>query len=352
MTLKANKKHPPLETEKSTGGSSPERKLANQGSTTAQQTERISLVVCTLNEESNIADCISSASGVDEIVVADDGSTDATVQIAKSIGARIFRRRDWSIKTTQEDVKKFVARFGWEPAFTDGYRIRNGHLEAREGIGAASNDWVLSLDADERVTWDLPRLKTQVLPNADQVSSQFVHSHNADGTPTRVSTINKLFRKSLALIDARVHTCLIPTGRIVETDLMRIDHYQKPGHTQPYVLAILEYSVLADDDQRSRFYLGREYYYQHQYDRALTLLNLYLTHATWQKEIAQARLYAARCYWESGRGDQARESCLQAVLLNPEHKEALQLMSELYFEPWSHKWRHHAEVATDEDILF
>jgi len=317
-----------------------------------QQTEPISLVVCTLNEESNIEACIRSASGVDEVVVADDGSTDDTAKIAGSMGAKVFRRHDWSVKATQDDVDRFVERFGWPPSFVAGDRIRNGHLEAREGISHASHDWVLSLDADERVSWDLPRLRAEVLPHADQVASQFVHSHGEDGSPVRVSTINKLFRRSLARIEARTHTCLIPVGRIVETDLMRIDHYQKPGHAQSYVLPIMEYSVLVDDDQRSRFYLGREYYYHRQYDRALKLLDLYLTHATWVKEIGQARLYAARCYWESGRGDQARESCIQALILNPEHREVLQLMSELYFEPWSHKWKHHADVATDEDILF
>ena len=325
----------------------------HESMTSLPPTERVSLVVCTLNEAANIAACIKSAVGADEIVVADDGSTDATIKIAKSLGARVFRRQDWSIKATQENVDKFTKRFGWAPAFIPGHRIRNGHMEAREGISFASNDWVLALDADERVTWDLPRLKAEVLPNADQVISEFVHSHNKDGSPMRVSTITKLFRKKLANIQARTHTCLLPAGRLVKTKLMRIDHYQAPGHTQSYVLPIMEYSVLVDDDQRSRFYLGREYYYRHQHDRALTLFDLYLKHATGHmSEIGQARLYTARCYWESGRGNQARESCMQALLINPEHKEALYLMAELYYEPWSHKWRHHAEVATDEDILF
>ena len=321
------------------------------------QPEKISLVVCTLNEASNIEACIRSATGVDEIVVADDGSTDGTVKIAESLGARVFRRSDWSTRATQDDVDRFTARFGWAPAFTAGHRIRNGHLEAREGVMAASHDWVLALDADERVRWDLPRLKEKVLPQADQVISQFVHSHNADGSPVKITFITKMFRKSLARIEARTHTCLLPIGRCLKTGLVRIDHYQAPGHTQSYVLPILEYSVLIEDDQRSRFYLGREYYYKRQHNRALTLLDLYLRDATGHiPEIGQARLYAARCYWEdgSGRGDLARKSCLEALVLNPEHKEALQLMASpgFYHEPWSHKWQHHADVATDEDVLF
>ena len=316
--------------------------------------EKITACISTFNEESNIAACIASVAGVDDIVVGDDGSTDRTVEIAKSCGARVFRRRDWAAKTTQEDVDKFTARFGWAPEFVAGSRIRNGHLEARETIGAASSDWVVVPDADERVTWDLPVIRA-LLPVADQITCDFVHSHDADGRPVKVSYITKMFRRSVSRIDARTHTCLIPYGRILRTSAMRIDHWQRPGHTQGYVLPILEYSVLVDDDQRSRFYLGREYYYRRQYDRALALFDLYLKAATGHiPEIAQARLYAARCYWEdgSGRGDQARESCMQALVLNPEHKDALYLMAEMYHEPWKHKWRHHADVATDEDILF
>ena len=67
---------------------------------------------------------------------------------------------------------------------------------------------------------------------------------------------------------------MFPAGVILKTNLLRIDHYQKP-HVQTHVMPTMEYSVLTDDDQRSRFYLGREYYYYHHYDgrsRCLTFI--------------------------------------------------------------------------------
>ena len=314
-------------------------------------TEKISAVICTYNEEANIADCIRSVAGADEVVVADDGSTDKTVEIAESFGARVFRRKDWSEKATLTDEVNFEARFGWAPAFKAGDRIRNGHLESTEAINAARNDWVVVPDADERVSWNLTLLR-ELLPVADQIVSEFVHSHDQFGNPGRVSTITKLFRQSVTKVDGRTHGCVIPAGRILQTNAMRVDHYQRDGHDQSYVLPILEYSVVKDDDQRSRFYLGREYNSCGEYERALVVLGLYLRDATWQPEIEKARLYQASCYWHLQRGDEARAAALQAVLLNPDDSEALQMMSELYHEPWKSKWAYIAGHATNKDVLF
>jgi glycosyltransferase involved in cell wall biosynthesis len=87
---------------------------------------RLSVVVVTLNEERNIVDCLRSAPFADEIVVLDSRSEDRTVELA----------RDFTDKVYLTDF--------------EGY----GKLK-REAVEKATGDWILSIDADERVTPDL-----------------------------------------------------------------------------------------------------------------------------------------------------------------------------------------------------
>ena len=106
---------------------------------------QISLVVNTLNEENSIKDCINSASKwVDEIIVCDMQSEDKTVEIASSLGAKII------------------------------YHERTGFVEPARfhAISEASHEWVLVLDADEKLTDGLgQRLRDVVAENrVDAVS--------------------------------------------------------------------------------------------------------------------------------------------------------------------------------------
>jgi glycosyltransferase involved in cell wall biosynthesis len=88
--------------------------------------EKLSVIVITRDEEYNIVECLESVKWVDEIVVVDDFSRDATVEIARRYTDLIFQRK------------------------LDGYGRQKNFA-----IGKATNNWILNIDADERVTLEL-----------------------------------------------------------------------------------------------------------------------------------------------------------------------------------------------------
>ena len=84
----------------------------------------LSVIVIAKNEETAIGSCLKSVAWADERIVLDGGSTDATVAIARALGARVETAADW-------------------PGFG---------LQKNRALALASGDWVLSLDADEQVS--------------------------------------------------------------------------------------------------------------------------------------------------------------------------------------------------------
>ena len=89
-------------------------------------TVQISAVIITLNEQEDIEDAIRSLDWADEILVIDSGSSDHTGDIARSLGARVITN-PW-------------------PGFSD---------QKQFAVDNATNDWIFSLDADERVSDEL-----------------------------------------------------------------------------------------------------------------------------------------------------------------------------------------------------
>ena len=105
---------------------------------------QLSVVIITFNEEANIGRTLESvqplvAEGKGEIIVVDSGSTDRTVEIAKSFGAKVF----------MEEWKGFAA-------------------QKNSAIDKAAGNWILLLDADEEVSSEIAASVSKYLPIADK----------------------------------------------------------------------------------------------------------------------------------------------------------------------------------------
>ena len=105
---------------------------------------KVSVTIITKDEEADIGAALASVGWADEIIVVDSHSRDRTVDIAKAANARVIVR-EWPGYIAQ---KNFAA-------------------------DQASHDWILSLDADERVTPDLARDVQRALQNPTHAAYDF-----------------------------------------------------------------------------------------------------------------------------------------------------------------------------------
>ena len=163
---------------------------------------RLSIAIITLNEQANLPDCLASVAFADEIVVVDGGSHDRTCDIARAAGARVIDAPDWQ-------------GFG---------------VQKNRAIDACSGDWVLSIDADERVPEKLrgeilsalrePAFDVYEIPRCSYYCGRFMR--HSGWWPDRV---RRVFRRGTARFsNAPVHESL-QTDRVIGRLQNPIEHW-------------------------------------------------------------------------------------------------------------------------------
>jgi len=171
----------------------------------------LSVILITRNEEANLDDCLASLEGIaQQIVVVDTNSTDRTLEIAKNYGATLAQPLDWP---------------GFGP-------------QKNRALDLATGDWVLSLDADERLT---PALKSEILtavnhsahvdcfaiPRLSWYCGRFIR--HSGWSPDYV---DRLFKRGTARFsDDLVHERLIPNGQVAKLNNPML-HYSFMNYSQ------------------------------------------------------------------------------------------------------------------------
>ena len=109
----------------------------------------LSVIITTFNEEINVAECIESVAWADEILLVDSFSTDQTVEIARRFPIVILEREYFGS----------AAQKNW-------------------ALDRVQHDWVLIVDADERVPEQLAREIVTVLARSPQVNGYYIRREN------------------------------------------------------------------------------------------------------------------------------------------------------------------------------
>jgi glycosyltransferase involved in cell wall biosynthesis len=177
---------------------------------------RLSAIIITWNEARNIVACLNSLKFCDERIVVDCGSDDATVALAQANSARVVVR-PWQ-------------GFGAQKNFA---------------LSLAAGDWILSIDADERVNEQLASDIIEALQSPRFDAYEFPRLSSFCGRAMRHSGwypdyVLRLFRRGVGrFTDVKVHErviCERPIGRLsaplihhpvlrLEDALSRVDRY-------------------------------------------------------------------------------------------------------------------------------
>ncbi len=110
----------------------------------------LSVVISAYNEEKKLGDCLDSVSFADEVIVIDNESTDATAEIAKKHGATVIKRKNNLMLNVNKNF----------------------------GFTKAKHEWILSLDADERIPEELAIEIAQTIENKDALQGYWISRRN------------------------------------------------------------------------------------------------------------------------------------------------------------------------------
>ncbi len=241
----------------------------------------VSLCMIVKNEEAVLARCLDSIrDAVDEIVIVDTGSTDATKEIAARYTDKIY---DFA----------WIDDFGAARNFS---------------FSRASMEFAMWLDADDILTkWDRAaflRLKdSPAWDNADVVMMRYNTAFDEQGRPVFSYYRERLVRLNVPHVwKGRVHEAIACSGRTVYAEGVAVTHQSVKTSYSDRNLRIYERQIQEGEplSARDRFYYGRELYYHRHYERAIRVLNEFLADEQgWMENKIEACKILSYCTQET-----------------------------------------------------
>ena len=301
----------------------------------------LSLCMIVRDEEAFLPRCLESVkNAVDEMIIVDTGSEDRTVEIAESYGAKVYRHP-------------------WRDSFS----------EARNyGLQFATGDWILQLDADERLEQeDIPLLRRLI--GSDRYNGILVAIYNfpsglspsGRGLDGEISKFyyERVFRRGKAHYEGIVHNQVVLEGKRMPSEI-RLYHYgynlsrEKMQAKWDRTTKLLKRQIAQNpNDAFARFNLVRNYRSQGRFDlgiaegkKALERLCRGEGKAESRKPKAESRLMIvyemANCLLRKGEYEEAEKLCLAALAEDDRHPDLMFTLGSVYLK--SERYREAAQM--------
>lgn len=250
----------------------------------------ISLCMIVKNEEDVLERVLKSVENIfDEIIIADTGSSDNTKKIAYKYTDKVYD-------------------FKWIQDFS----------AARNFVcSKASTDYWMWLDADDIINkkWrgELLKLKENIDTSVDMVMMKYVTGFDKDDKPSFYYYRERIIKNHMGYSwEGRVHEAIVPKGKIIYSDI-EIEHRKINKEYTDRNLKIYEDMLEKGEkfDPRSKFYYGRELYFNGKYEKAVNVFKEFLKEGKgWIENNIDACLQMARCYEKMGIYDERMKSLI------------------------------------------
>lgn len=300
---------------------------------------KIAIYAICKNEKKFVQRWLESCKDADYICVLDTGSTDDTLrEISRWVAGPTLKRKvtvykecekfaQWDTleeyDTTHERSKLYPWRFDM---------ARNHSMD----MIPDDTDVCICLDLDEILCpgWreDIER---HYRPEITTYRYEYVWNFRDDGTDGVKFMGEKIHKHGCCVWDGVVHETLKYHRDRVDEILpcLRIEHHADDNKSRANYLPMLELSVREDEmNDRNMHYLGREYYFRGQYEKAIETLyrHLSLPTARWDEERAASQRYIALSYEALGNKDGAKAWYGLAHETAPKQREPLICAAKLY----------------------
>ena len=272
---------------------------------------KIAVYTIAKNEEQFVESWYNSAKDADYLLIADTGSTDNTVELAKSLGINV--------------INVNVSPWRFDDA-------RNASLAAIP----LDIDYCIALDMDEVLIEGWREELEKVNPQSTRIRYQYTWNWNEDGTPGLQYGGDKIHSRKGYRWKHPVHEVLFAYGfdEIQEWCGMQIHHHADDSKPRSQYYPLLAIAVREDPhDDRNAFYYARELFFNGQIEKAVEEFkrHLDLPSAKWGPERAQSMRYLAKC-----EADQRESWLLKAIQEAPGRREPIVDLSLHYYteENW------------------
>jgi glycosyltransferase involved in cell wall biosynthesis len=282
---------------------------------------KVAVYTIALNEEQFVERWYNSAKDADYLLIADTGSTDKTVEIAKSLGINVI------------DIRVSPWRFD---------DARNAAL----AYIPLDIDYCISLDMDEIITPDWRAvLETALEEEITRPQYKHVWSWNDDGSPGLEFNYDHIHARKNYRWRHPVHECLYYYGKGQENkkfiEGIETHHHPDSTKSRSQYLPLLQMSVQEDpQNDRNAFYYARELYFYGKFAESAKEFkrHLSLPRAVWKPERAASYRYLAKV-----EPANAIDWLIKAANEAPNRREAWVDLAKTYYE--MKQWQESLDAA-------